>query len=101
MRNYPHMPTDYRHTDKHLKTGNDSYCSLLQTHKRTDRRTDGQADGQTLPSLLSSSFAVDKYLLDERFGLRMRRMRNQEMFVSHSCSLMHDISKPHAPLAFY
>ena len=29
--NYPHTPTDYRHTDEHLKTGNDSYWLIPRT----------------------------------------------------------------------
>ncbi len=47
-RNYPPTPTDYRHTDKHLRlvTGELGH-------------TNGQTDGRTLPITLSPRFAVD------------------------------------------
>ncbi len=31
---HPHIPTDYRHTDRHIRLhGNNSYCSLLHSAK--------------------------------------------------------------------
>ena len=49
-RNYPHMPTDYKHT---------------LTNKRTDRRTDGWTDGRYQVHYLpaSLSYAVNNYVL--------------------------------------
>ncbi len=45
--NYPHTPTDYRHTDK-------------------QESSDKQTDGRTLPSTLSPSFAVDNYQFEKK-----------------------------------
>ncbi len=60
--NYPHTPTDYRHTDKHLRLVMTLLRWLLhsagevgQTDKQTNGRTDGRTDGRTLPSTLSPS----------------------------------------------
>ena len=45
-----HRPTDYRHTDKHLK------LVMTQTVRPWARKQmDGRTDGQTLPSALSPS----------------------------------------------
>ena len=58
--NYPHTPTDYRHTDNNLGlvmlliTLDDS-AVRVSTDRRTDGRTDGRTDRQTLPSTLSPS----------------------------------------------
>ncbi len=46
-RNYPHTPTDDRHTYQRF--------SRERGDRRTDRRTDGRTDGRTLPSTLSPS----------------------------------------------
>ncbi len=75
-RNYPHTPTDYRHTDEHLKTGNDSYCSLLHlakprsngsdgrawTNTQTDRRTDGSYQVYYLHASRSIKIHIMAYL---------------------------------------
>ena len=63
-RSYPHMPSDYRHTDKHLRLV--KRFSRERGHGRTDRRTDGRTDGQTdgrYPVHYLPRFAVDKYIL--------------------------------------
>ena len=69
-RNYPHAPTDYRHTVKHLRLVMTltALCCTRQSrspkrfsHESGDGWTDGQTDGRTLPSTLSPSSAVDKY----------------------------------------
>ena len=54
--NYPPTPrpTDYRHTDKHLRL----VMSLIASARRA--HTNWQTDGRTLPGTLSPSFAVDK-----------------------------------------
>ncbi len=61
-RNYPHTPTDHRHTDKHFRLVMTFLCSKVavfnrraHTDKRTDRRTDGRYQVHYLPR-----FAVDK-----------------------------------------
>ena len=51
-RNYPHTPTDYWHSDKHLRLVMALICPLLQTVQppeggQTDRGEGGQTDGQT------------------------------------------------------
>ena len=51
-RNYPHMPTDHRHTDKHFRLVMTLLCSKQES---AHRQMDGQTDGQTLPSTLSPS----------------------------------------------
>ena len=60
-RDYPHMPTEYRHTDKHLRlvmTLNAHCC----TRQRRAPKTNGWMDGRMLPSTLFSRFAVDNDL---------------------------------------
>ncbi len=53
--NYPHKPTDYRHTDKRFR------------HESANGWTDGQTDGWMLPSPLSFCFAKlcgrEKYII--------------------------------------
>ncbi len=49
--NYPHTPTDYRHTDNHLE--------LESAHKQTDGRTDRQTD--VTKYIISLASRGDKY----------------------------------------
>ncbi len=49
-RYYPHTPTDYRHTDKHLRL----VMPEGRTDGWTDRRTDIRMDRRTLPSYIIS-----------------------------------------------
>ncbi len=44
-RNYPHTPTDYRHTNKHLRL---VMTPIALNCPQTDGWTDGQTDGRTL-----------------------------------------------------
>ncbi len=41
---YPHMPTDYRHTDEHLRLVMTLLCWLLHSETQTDTHTDGWTD---------------------------------------------------------
>ncbi len=60
-RNYPHAPTDYRRTDKHLRLVIPTialYCtngSAVRAH--ANGQTHGHTDTRTLPSTLSPCFA--------------------------------------------
>ncbi len=58
LRNYPPTPTDYRHTDKHLRLVM-APIALNCTRQSRDRRTDGQTDGRYQVHYLPR-FAVDK-----------------------------------------
>ncbi len=51
--NYPHMPTDYKYTEKCFGV------LMVQTGElgQTDRTTDTSTNGHTLPNLLSPCFA--------------------------------------------
>ena len=62
-RNYPHTPTDYRHTDKHLRLVMAPIALNFSFHDRwTDGRTDRQTDGRYQVHYLRTTrcFAVDK-----------------------------------------
>ncbi len=68
-RDYPHMPTNFRDRDKHLRlvlrsvvgmahvlrSTNGSGVYSSSTDGQTDRRTDRRTDGRMLPILLSPS----------------------------------------------
>ncbi len=48
--NYPHTPTDYGHTDKHLRLVMAPIalnCSRESVRRRTDGQMDGRTDGRT------------------------------------------------------
>ena len=53
-RDYPQTPTDYRHTDNHLRL---VMVVKRFRHESADGQTD--TDGRMLPSALSPCFAVD------------------------------------------
>ena len=60
-RDYQHMPTDYRHTDKHIRlvmTLTD-LCCQTSTHKRTDRQVDRRTDGRYQVHYLSTSRSIN------------------------------------------
>ncbi len=57
-RNYPHAPTNYIHTDKHLRLV--MTLIALCCRERSDGRTDGQTDGRYQVHYLPR-FAVDNY----------------------------------------
>ncbi len=63
-RNYPHTPTDYRHTDNQGRRSN-GLCLRVVTDVRVDRQMDRQTEGWTdrwtQPSALSPHFVVNKY----------------------------------------
>ena len=64
-RNYPQTPTDYKHTDNHLRLVMVVlvlYCtrqSRALTNTQTNKHTGRQTDGWTLSCTLSPCFAVD------------------------------------------
>ncbi len=69
-RNYPWTPTDFRHTDNHLRLVMVfvARCCTRQSRapkpfkqESSDKQTHGRTDGRTLPSTLSPCFAVDNY----------------------------------------
>ena len=73
-RDYPYTPTDYRHTDKHLRLVMTliALCCTRQSRapsrESTDKQTDGQTDGRyqvhylpaLLPKILTASIAVHR-----------------------------------------
>ncbi len=96
LRKYPHTPTDYRHTDKHLGLVMAPIalnCTRQSRDGRTDGRTDRWTDGRYQVHYLPR-FAVDKNLA--LLELTKQCWRGQEDTSTQGCIVRWNMKVKHA-----